>query len=812
MQHKELSAAELCNRCDPAAFPFETTDEIQPDSERIIGQERGLGAIDFGLNIKSDGYNLFVAGHPGTGRTTSIMKAVKALAAMEPAPDDICYLHNFKKEDEPKAIKLPAGKGCHFHDDMDEIVKDLETEIQKAFTSEEYETHKKDILDRFESRRETINTELQQFAASRNSVLKQTFSDIVVVPMHKGRPVSEEEYEKLPEERKERIKAERQEIYEKIFEFSRQSRDQQKKLKDELEDFDRRVGMYSIGHIIEEVKKKYSEFEGIKQHLDDVLNDILANLDTFKREEKNEIMGLRASGPTKADILNRYRVNLLVDHCDTKGAPVVVEHNPNYYNINGYVEYRAQFGVLSTDFTMIKPGAAHRAAGGYLIIQADEILRDMAAWDSLKKIINHKKVKLENIAERFGFVPTTGLKPQPVEVEMKVVLIGVPLFHQLLYHYDDEFRQLFKVKADFDGVLARSSDRVNHYAAFVAFQARQQKLLPFSKTAVARLIDYSSKKAEHKEKLSAELLNIADTMKEADFWARQAAATVVDAGHIQKAVAQRILRSSMIEDKLEELIEEGTLIIDIQGRQVGQINGISIIDVGDYAFGKPSRITAKTFLGKGGIINIEREVKLSGSIHSKGMLILGGFLGDRYARERPMALSATVCFEQVYEEVDGDSASSAELYALLSSLSGVALRQDLAVTGSVDQRGTIQPVGGINQKIEGFFRLCNAKGLTGSQGVMVPQPNVKHLMLDDDVIEAVQQGRFHIFPVATIDEGIEVLTGMEAGVRDSNGRFPRGTVNYNVDKRLSELAEAVKAFEAASPFKEPQEEEASVTA
>jgi len=806
MQHQELPAQDLCNSCDPSVFHFETTDDLKPDLVGIIGQERGVDAIHFGLHIKSDGFNLYVAGRPGTGRSTSIMNAVKAVAAAEPAPDDICYLHNFSKEDEPKAIKLPAGQGCRFHDDMDDLVKDLENEIQKAFTSEEYESHKKEIVDRFEARRDQINAELQQFAAARNSVLKQTFTEIMVLPMHKGHPMTEEEFEKLPDDRKEQIKSERQEIDAKIFDFSRQTRDLQKKLKDELEEFDRRAGLYSVGHLVDEIKKKYQAYPVVAQHLDDVLNDILQNLEAFKRDEKSEAVPFRPSGPTKADILGRYRVNLLVDHCDTQGAPVVVEHNPTYYNINGYAEYRAQFGVLSTDFSMVKPGAAHKAAGGYLIIHASEVLLDMLAWDSLKRIINHKKVKMENIAERFGFVPTTGLKPQPVAVELKVILIGEPLLYHLLYAYDDDFRKLFKVKADFDTVLDRTHDKVNSYAAFVAGEAKQKNLLPFSKAAVARLIDYSSKKAENKEKLTAELLEVSDIMREADFWARQEEARVVDAGHIRKATRQRIVRSSMIEDKIEELIEEGTIIVDIANGQVGQINGISVLDVGDYAFGKPSRITAKAFLGREGIINIEREVKLSGRIHSKGVLILGGFLGDRYAREIPLALSATICFEQLYEEVEGDSASSAELYALLSSLSQMPLRQELAVTGSVDQRGLIQPVGGINQKIEGFFRLCKAKGLTGTQGVMIPATNVRHLMLDEDVVSAVEQGQFHIYPVDTIDKGIEILTGLQAGERGPDGHFPKESINGKVEARLLAFAQTARIFEAGAKQEfEPEE-------
>lgn len=786
---RELAAEELRKECDPSVFKFNKTDELNVE-DKVIGQERAIKAIDFGLNINDEWFNLYVSGIQGTGRNTAILKAVEKIAKEKSIPQDLCYLHNFDKTDEPKSLKVPAGWGCEFRHDMEEFVKDFESEIRKAFLSEDYEKHRKALIDKFEEKKESLGAELEEFVKNKGFVLEQTLTGFVVSPVYKGRRLTSVQYDKLPEDEKGKFKAGQEEVDNKLYENSRKIREFQRELKNETQELDKSVILYAIGHLIDDLKQKYNDFETIAKHLEEIREDILKNADSFKKEpEAGQVpfLGEMALKEQEA-ILNRYRVNLLVDNCKTKGAPVIAEQNPTYYNLTGHVEYKAQFGVFSTDFTMIKPGSILKANGGYLIVQASQILRDYFAWEALKKVIRYKKVKIENLAEQYGFMPTTGLKPQAIPVNLKVIVVGSPLFYHLLYLYDEDFRKFFKVKIDFDTSIEKSDDFIQYYANFISIKCKEENLLPFDKEAVARIIDHSSRIIAHKEKLTTRFLEVVDIMKEADYWARKDAEKTVGQKHVKLALEEKVYRSNMIEKKIHELFDEGTLFVDTEGKEVGQINALSVINLGDYAFGMPSRITASTFMGKGNIINIEREAKLSGKIHSKGVLILSGYLGEKFAQDKPLALSASICFEQQYEEVEGDSASSTELYCLLSSLSGIALRQDIAVTGSVNQRGKVQPVGGINEKIEGFYEVCKLKGLTEKQGVMMPKANVKHLMLKEEVVEAVRQGKFHIYPVENIEEGIEVLTGVEAGRIQENGKYPEGSVFYKTDERLSQYA------------------------
>lgn len=790
---QELDPDELRKKCDPSIFEFSTTDDISAQAQ-MIGQERALKAIDFGLNIKSEGFNLYISGIVGTGRNTAIIRAVEKIAEHEPVPEDICYLYNFQSKDEPRALRLPAGIGCGFKKDMEELINDLEQQIIKAFVSEEYERHKKLILDKFEERKSTLQSEIDEFAKSKELTIQQTLTGFNVAPIRKGRVLSEEELEKLSKETKKKLSKDEDEVYEKLEEALRKMANLNREIKSEIKELDEEIGLYAIGHLIDELKKKYQQYELITKHLDDIREDILKNIDAFKKDTDSPALPFFPEKSFKHEILNKYRVNVLVDNCKTKRAPVIIEHNPTYYNLIGYIEYRAQFGALLTDFTMIKAGSVHKANGGYLILQADQLLRDNFSWDSLKKIIRYKKIKIEDAYVRYGFAPTTGLRPEPISVDLKVIIVGNPFLYHLLYIYDEEFKKLFKVKADFDSSSKKTNELVGQYIHFIAGKVKEEQLLAFDKGAVAEIIDHSSRMIAHKDKLSARFSELIDVMREADSWARKEGARFVEADHVKRALEEKIYRSNMIEKKIQELIEEGTIFIDTTGKEVGQINGLSVIDLGDYMFGSPSRITVKTFVGKGNIINIEREAKLSGRIHSKGVLILSGYLGEKFAQDKPLALSASICFEQLYEEVEGDSASSTELYCLLSSLSDLPLRQDIAVTGSVDQRGRIQPIGGVNQKIEGFFDVCKVKGLTGNQGVMIPQTNVKHLMLKDEVVQAVKEKRFHIYPVETIDEGIEILTGQKAGLKQKDGAYPKGTVNYRVNQRLKEYAKVAANF------------------
>lgn len=798
-KYNELDVKDLTKESDEIDFGFKQTDEVT-SSAQIIGQERALKAIDFGLNIQDEWFNLYISGASGTGRNTAIVSAVEAIARKRKVPDDICYLYNFEKPDEPKCLALSAGKGCEFKRDMESLIKDLETEIHKSFLGEEYEKQRKMISDKFEKYREALDIELEEFAKAKGFVLEQTLTEVVVVPIYKGHRLTSQQYNGLSDEERIQIKNRQKEIDALLYENSRKARELQRHLRNELEELDKKIGLFAIGHLIEDLKKKYQNFDLILRHLDDIKEDILKNLGLLKKEPPPREGPFFLDLPAKEQdaVFSKYKVNLLIDNCKTQGAPVIIESNPTYYNLTGYVEYRAQFGVLTTDFTMIKPGAALKANGGYLIVQANQILRDYFAWDALKKIIRHKKVKIENLAEKYGFIPTTGLKPQDVPVDLKVIIVGDPYIYQLLYIYDEDFRKYFKVKVDFDRSIKKTEGFVQQFALLIAHKAKEENLLPFKKEAVAKVIDYGSRAIAHQEKISSNLLELIDLMKEADFWARRGNAKSVESKHVKIALDEKVFRSNMVENKIQELFEENTLFVDTEGMETGQINGISVINMGDYVFGMPSRITANTFIGEGEIVNIEREAKMSGKIHSKGVLILSGYLGQKFAQDKPLALSASICFEQLYEEVEGDSASSAELYCLISSISELPLRQDIAVTGSVNQKGKVQPVGGINEKIEGFYAVCKIKGLTGTQGVIIPKSNVKHLMIKDEVIDAVRNGKFHIYPVETIEEGIEILTGVEAGVLQENLIYKEGTVFYKVNEKLSQYVKLITKFSKTS--------------
>lgn len=785
----ELDVSELRNICDPSLIEFESTDVISPEAP-IIGQDRALAAIDFGINIDSEGFNIYVSGYAGTGRNTAILESVKKIALEKRVPDDICYIYNFIKPDEPRSLKLPAGLGYSFKRDMDSFTSDLEKEVKKVFLSEDYEKHKKEIVDRYDEKKEALELELNEFARSKGFALQQTLTGLVAVPVYNGHPIKEEEYERLSDDEKSGLKQNEDDVYQKLYDTLRSGREFERGMKDEVRKLDSKAGLYSIGHLIDDLKKKYASHTGIVRYLNEVQDDILKNLDALKKEpEARELPFLaEASGHEKETIINRYHVNLIIDNCDMKGAPVVVETNPTYYNITGQVEYRAQFGILTTDFMHIKAGSAHKASGGFLIMQAHELFMDYFAWDALKKILRYKQIKIENLAERYGVTPTTGLKPEPVPVDLKVIIVGNPIYYHLLYIYDEDFRKLFKVKADFDTTVKRTDDFLRHYALFVARKCADEKTLPFGRDAVAKVIDYGTRLASHKDKLSTRFQEVTDIIRQSDYWARREDAKVVLPGHVKKAIEEKVYRSNMVEKKIQELFEEGTLFVDTDGTKTGQINGMSVIDLGDHAFGMPSRITARTFLGRGSIMNIEREVKMSGRIHSKGVLILSGYLGHKFARNKPLALSASIAFEQLYEEVEGDSASSAELYCLISSIAEIPLKQGIAVTGSVNQLGRVQPIGGVNEKIEGFYEVCKLKGLTSLQGVMIPRSNIKHIMLKDEVVDAVKGKKFHIYAVDTIEEGISILTGMPAGCPGPMGKYPKGTVFNKVDSTLSKYA------------------------
>lgn len=789
----ELKPEDLRSECDPKIFNFKTTADIK-DADVIINQDRAMKAIDFGLNIKSNGFNLYISGIPATGRNTMVLKKIKKIAEKEPVPEDICYLHNFKNNDEPNVLKLPPKMGSQLKKDMEELIKELEIEIQKAFSGKDYEDKKKEVLAKIRIEKEKISVELENDANSKGFMLQQSLTGLVVIPLKAGKPMKDRDYAKLSENERRNLDNAQKELHEKIHDFSRKIRDIQRRMKNEIEELDKKIVFFTMWLLIDDIKNKYRAYKIIIQHLDNVVKDILDNLSYFKKYESDEQPFIMPAEDSRKNLLTKYKVNLLVDNSLTKGAPVVVEDNPTYYNLIGKIEHIAQMGVLSTNFTMIKPGSVLTANGGYLVLQAMDILKEYFSWEALKKVIKYKKAKIENLSDRYGLIATTTLKPEPVSVDLKVIIIGNPYIYQLFYIYDEDFRKLFKIKADFDTSIKKSKSVLNKYAQLIATKCKEENLLPAKNDAVAELIDYSSRVSEHKEKLTAKFLEVEDILRESNYWAKKDSAKVIKRKHVKKALAEKIYRSNMIESKIQELIKENTIYIDTDGKLAGQINGLAILDMGDYVFGKPSRITAKTFIGKGEVMNIEREIELSGKIHSKGVLILSSYLGYTFAQDKPLTFCGSICFEQLYDEIDGDSASSTELYCLLSSLSEVPLRQDIAVTGSVNQNGEVQPVGGINEKIEGFYKVCKIKGITGKQGVMIPHSNIKHLMLNDEVVKAVKENKFHIYPAKTIKQGIEILTGIKAGTRRKNGKFQKGTINYMVDKKLKKYADLSYKF------------------
>ena len=796
-----LPVEKLRWECDPSIFEFATTDDL-PELEGSIGQERALKSIDFSLDIRDNGFNLFLSGETGTGRSSTIKNLLKKIVKDLPTPNDWCYVYNFKSPDNPLSLPLPVGRGGELAQEMKELLEGVRTDIPKALDSKEYETNRSRIMEEYQEKNGELFGALEKEAEGKGFALQRTVSGLVMVPQKEGRNYTQEEYDALSDAEKAELEKVGGELSEKLNDVIRQVRENEKATKEALGQLDRDLGLSAVGHHIDPLKKKYEELEKVVAYLGAVEEDILLNLEDFKPQQPQQspIPGLKLARQEPS--FERYEVNVFVDNNETKGAPVVFEANPTYNNLFGRIEHVMQMGgMATTNFTLVKPGALHRANGGYLIIDAREVLINPFAWDALKRCIRNAEIKIEDVLEQYRFMTIASLKPEPVPLQAKIIMIGSPWIYYLLFYLEPDYRKFFKVKADFDSRIHRTPEIMLDYALFVATHCRNEQLHPFDTSGVAGLLEYSARIVEDQEKLSSQFMEISDLIREASYWAGKEGSPIVTREIVKRAVQEKIYRSNRIEERMQELFDEGTILVDTAGSEVGQINGLSVLTVGDYMFGRPSRVTCRTYLGKGGMVNIEREVKLSGPIHDKGVLILTGYLGGKYAHNKPLSFSASICFEQSYEGVEGDSASSTELYAILSALSGVPLRQGIAVTGSVNQLGKVQPIGGVNYKIEGFFAVCKAKGLTGEQGVMIPRSNERHLMLNDEVVEAVRKGQFHIWSVETIDQGIEVLTGVPAGEKKPDGSYPEGTINALVDRQLLEFVENAKKF-SASPREE----------
>jgi lon-related putative ATP-dependent protease len=800
-----LSPQDLFRCCDPGQFDFETTDELENLAE-IIGQERATGAMRFGIGMNRPGYNLFALGPSGTGKRTTIRRYLDERARSEPTPSDWCYVNNFDQPHKPRALRLPPGQGSVLRNDMQQLIEELRVAIPAAFESEDYRTRKQEIEEAFKEQQERAFNELQRQALERNIGLIRTPAGLAFVPLRteEGKAEKEvitpDEFARLPEEERKRIEADIAMLQEQLQATIRQMRDMERDVREKVKEINRQVAMFAVGHRIEDLLRKYADLPAVVEYLNAVKQDVIDNVDEFRRTEEapQQMMGVPLPRLfTESPVFRRYQVNVLVDHSETKGAPVVYEDHPTFLNLIGRIEHIAQMGALITDFNLIKPGALHRANGGYLIVDAREVLLQPYAWEGLKLALRSRELRIESLGQALSLISTVSLEPEPIPLDVKIVLIGERLLYYLLYQYDPDFSELFKVEADFNEELVRTPENTQLYARLIATMARNENLRPFSRDAVACIIERSARMAGDGTRLSIHLGGLADLLREANFWAGDNGHTAITRADVQRAIDEQIRRADRVRERMQEQILRGKVLIDTHGERIGQINGLSVIDLGNFAFGVPSRITARVRMGKGEVIDIEREVELGGPIHSKGVLILSSFLGTRYSAERPLSLWASLVFEQSYSGVEGDSASLAELCALLSALARVPIQQSWAVTGSVNQHGQVQPIGGVNEKIEGFFDICKQRGLTGDQGVIIPAANVDHLMLRQDVVDAVAAGQFRIVAVENVDEAIELLTGVPAGERDESGAFPPGSVNQRVEGRLIELAEKQRAFEAS---------------
>jgi len=796
-----LTADQLYRRCDPDAFDFETTADL-PDLTVMVGQDRAVEAVQFGVAMRRRGFNVFVLGPPGTGRHSFVRRYLVQRVSEQPTPPDRCYVNNFDEPRRPIALALPAGRGREFREDMARLVEEAYTTIPAAFESDEYRSRRQAIEEEFGKGQARRVQEITERARAKGIAIVQTPAGIAFAPIHDDKPLSPEEIEALsPDER--RLLADRtQEVTDEVQAAMKAMPRLAREAREKVKALDREISLLAAGNLIDDLVEKYADVLGVVAYLVRVQSDLIDNVSLFVGggETSAESVvsahaGTSAGQPSKdLPAKRRYAVNLIVDHAGTTGAPLVFEENPTYQNLVGEVEYLAQQGALVTDFGLIRSGALHRANGGYLVLDAHKVLSQPFAWPALKQALEAQEIRIEPIGQAYSVVRTATLEPEPIPLDLKVILIGERWIYYWLLAADPDFAEFFRVAADFDDRMDRTPANDRLFAQLLGTLARQEGLQPVDRGGLARLIEESSRHAEHSGKLSAQVRRAADIMLEASHWAAQRGASVVGAEDVQHAIDRRIYRESRLRARLQEDILEDTILIDTEGERVGQVNGLAVIEVGEFAFAKPNRITARVSIGSGTVIDIERETKLGGPLHSKGILILSGFLAAQYVTDQPLSLQASIVLEQSYGGIEGDSASSGELYALLSALAGVPVRQCFAVTGSVNQHGEIQAIGGVNQKIEGFFDVASARGLDGTQGVLIPSSNVKHLMLRRDVIEAVRDGRFHIYPVRTVDEGLAILTGLPAGERDADGHYPEGSLNHRISARLIEFAERRRAF------------------
>ena len=799
VERYRLEPSKLYKRTDLEQLDFETTGDLDA-LEEAVGQSRAVDAIQFGMGIDKSGYNIYALGSSGLDKRGVVRRFFETRAKEGETPSDWCYVHNFEQTHKPRTIQFPPGKGVVFRDDMADLVEEIRTALSAAFESEEYQTRRQSITQRFRERQSEAFEQLQERAQEEDMALIRTPGGIAVAPVREGEVLSREEIQELSEEKQEAIQDKIEDLQEEIQQILQQVPSWQREMRQELEDLNREMADFAVGALIDELREKYTDYPDVVDQLDHVQEDVVENAEDFLPSADNgqQQRMMEAMTGQRHPELSRYKVNVLIDHSETEGAPVVYEDNPTYQNLIGRVEHRAQMGALTTDFSLIKPGALHRANGGYLILDVRKVLTQPYAWEGLKRVLRSEEIKIESLGQQLSLISTVSLEPEAIPLDVKVALFGDRMLYYLLWQLDPDFADLFKVAADFNEEMDRDPANQTIYAKLIATLIQREDLPSFDRGAVGRVIERSARMVGDAEKMTTHTRALTDLLTEAAYWTQENGREVVSEDDVQQAIDHQIHRLDRVRERVQENILRDTLLVDTEGEEVGQINGLSVLSLGNYMFGRPTRITSRVRLGKGQVVDIEREVELGGPLHSKGVMILTGFLSGRYARSNPLSLSASLVFEQSYGGVDGDSASSAELYTLLSAISEVPIKQSLAVTGSVNQHGRVQAIGGVNEKIEGFYDICEARGLTGDQGVLIPASNVKHLMLRHDIVEAVEEGHFHIYAIETVDQGIEILTGEPAGEPDEDGEYPEDSINGRVLKRLKAMAERRQSFEAAS--------------
>jgi predicted ATP-dependent protease len=808
-----LPASALRKSCDPASLKFTTTDEL-PDLQNVIGQPRAFRALELGSEVTGPGYNTFVYGLPGSGRTTLSREFLERKAAEQPVPDDWIYVNNFENPHQPKAISLPAGKGVCFRRDMDSLIAKCEVEIPRIFESEEYVKERDRLVAELKKEQEAEFIRLQKYVEKYNFAIGRTTFGFVLAPAVQGKMLTPEDIEALTPEQRTKLEQLQSKLGEEVDKTLRKLRELEMAASQAISLLTERTILFVIGPLIQNLKEKYVAHESLTVYLEAVQGDIVSNADRF-RPGQTEGTIAQAAQLLERPWSRRYSINVLVDNTNVKGAPVILENHPSYTSVLGRIEHESVMGATRTDFTMIQAGAIHRANGGYLVMPVRDLLLSSYTWEGLKRVLRDGEIRIIEIGQLIGLLSSVTLEPDPIPLNVKVILIGTPMFYYLLRTYDEDFAKLFKVNAEYATTMNRTEDTEHEYGLYIKSVVVDNRLPAFNQGAVARIIEYSARMAEDQEKLSARFGKIADLVREAAYWAKKRHPVedrlIVDEKDVQQAIDEWVYRNNLVDELLQEMVTDGTLILDVSGQAEGQVNALSVMTLGDYTFGHPKRVTASVYPGSSGLVDIERQARLGGAIHTKGVLILTGFLGNRYGRGRPLSLAASLTFEQSYSGVDGDSASAAELLALLSAIAHTPLRQDRAITGSINQHGQIQPIGGVNEKIEGFYAACKSKGLTGQQGVIIPASNTRHLMLNDEVIRAVEKGEFHIWKAETIDDAIRLMADKEPGQLQPDGSYPQGSFNQAVVEGLESLAEAGKELTKEEPSEESEEKEQDQT-